>query len=312
MGAEDRHRGLLGRELVVVTGKGGCGKSTVAAALGVAAAARGLETIVAEVDARFDVARQLGSPGRPGASEEVEVAPRLHHVSIDPDSALRHYLANQLPSRALAEALLASRVFPYFVAATPGMRELLAIGAVWDLTQEESRRTGERLYDLVILDAPATGHGLAMLEAPSTFKRAAQAGRIADQAGQIDDLVRDPARTAVVAAARPEDLPVNETIDLERELGERLANPLFAAVVNRVHSDPLTPEESRLVEGAGANPAATGAALAIHRRALEEHGQLARLREALGCPVATLPEIPSAELGPDEVALLAEGLEELL
>ncbi len=312
MGADAHDLGLLSRELVVVTGKGGCGKSTVAAALAVAAAARGTEVIVAEVDARGDVARALGASGTPEPSVEVELAPHLHHVSIDPDSALRHYLADQLPSRALAETLLSSRVFPYFVAATPGMRELLTIGAVWDLTQEESRRTGERLYDLVILDAPATGHGLAMLEAPSTFERAAQAGRIAGQAGQIDALIRDPSRTAVVAAARPEELPVNETIDLAGELEERLSVPLAAVVVDRVHGDPLTPEESRLVAQAGTDPAATGAALAVHRRAEAEHLELGRLREALSCPILTLPEIPSVDLGPGEVAGLATGIEELL
>lgn len=312
MSPDRRHPGLLDRELVVVTGKGGCGKSTVAAALAVAAAARGIEVIVAEVDARADVARALGATGRPEPSVEVELAPRLHHVSIDPDSALRHYLADQLPSRALADTLLSSRVFPYFVAATPGMRELLTIGAVWDLTQEESRRTGERLYDLVILDAPATGHGLAMLEAPSTFERAAQAGRIAGQAGQIDALVRDPSRTAVVAAARPEELPVNETIDLAGELAERLSVTLAAAVVDRVHGDPLTPEESRRVAAAGVDPAATGAALAVHRRAEAEHDEIDRLRRSLDCPVVTLPEIPSVDLGPEEIARLAGPLEELL
>lgn len=312
MSPDRRHPGLLDRELVVVTGKGGCGKSTVAAALAVAAAARGIEVIVAEVDARADVARALGATGRPEPSVEVELAPHLHHVSIDPDSALRHYLADQLPSRALADTLLSSRVFPYFVAATPGMRELLTIGAVWDLTQEESRRTGERLYDLVILDAPATGHGLAMLEAPSTFERAAQAGRIAGQAGQIDALVRDPSRTAVVAAARPEELPVNETLDLAGELAERLAVTLAAAVVDRVHGDPLTPEESRLVAAAGVDPAATGAALAVHRRAEAEHEEIDRLRRSLDCPVVTLPEIPSVDLGPEEIARLAGQLEVLL
>jgi len=312
MADSDRHEGLLGRELVVVTGKGGCGKSTVAAALGVAAARRGVEVIVAEVDARGDAARALGQDGTPEPSVEAELAPHLHHVSIDPDSALRHYLADQLPSRALAETLLSSRVFPYFVAATPGMRELLTIGAVWDLTREESRRTGERLYDLVILDAPATGHGLAMLEAPSTFERAAQAGRIAGQAGQIDALLRDRRRTAVVAAARPEDLPVNETIDLAAELEERLSMPLAAVVMDRVHGDPLTPGESELVAGASADPAATGAALAVHRRAVAEHGEIDRLRGAVDCPVVTLPEIPRVDLGPGELDLLADRLEVLL
>lgn len=311
MGSSAAKTGLLGRNLVVVTGKGGCGKSTVAAALGVAASRRGAETIVAEVDARTDVARALGiTAAEPSA--EAEVARCLHHVTIDPDSALRHYLADQLPSRALAETLLSSRAFPYFVAATPGMRELLTVGAAWDLTQEEERRTGEKLYDLVILDAPATGHGLAMMEAPSTFERAAQVGRIAGQASQIDELLRDPSRTAVVAVARPEELPVNETLELEGQLTERLGTPLTAAVVDRVHGDPLTEAESERVATATTDPAATGAALAIHRRSLVEHAEVARLEEVLACPVVTLPEIAAPELGPEEIGLLADRLEVLL
>ena len=312
MATDTAQTGLLGHELVVVTGKGGCGKSTVAAALGVAAARRGAEVIVAEVDARGDVARELGAAGSPEPSVERELAPGLHHVSLDPDSALRHYLADQLPSRALAETLLSSRVFPYFVAATPGMRELLTVGAVWDLTQEEGRRTGEQLYDLVILDAPATGHGVAMLEAPATFERAAQAGRIAGQAGQVDDLLRDPGRTAVIAAARPEELPVNETIELERRLMREMSLPLAAAVANRVHGDPFTEAESAKVAAAAADPAATGAALATHRRSVAEHRELERLEGSLSCPVVTLPDLPGPAVGPAEVGQLADRLEELL
>src|SRR3954471_16189274 len=107
--------GLLNKPLVVVTGKGGVGKSTVAAALGLVAARRGLRTILAEVARRDDVSRALGGEG----IQEEELAPGLHHVSIDPELAMELYLADQLPS-ALADVLASSRTFAYLAAATPG------------------------------------------------------------------------------------------------------------------------------------------------------------------------------------------------
>ena len=190
--------GLLRKPLVVVTGKGGVGKSTVAAALGLAAARRGLRTIIAEVARRDDVSRVLGGTG----VHEDELAPGLHHISIDPEEAMEEYLVDQLPTRALADVLLSSRGFSYFAAATPGLRELLTVGKVWELAQEDRRTPGAAPYDLVILDAPATGHGVAVLSAPRTFADAALMGRIARQGRIIDAMLSDPAQTGVVAVAR--------------------------------------------------------------------------------------------------------------
>src|SRR3954454_4177918 len=119
-------RDLLAKPLIVVTGKGGVGKSTVAAALGVAAAARGLRTIVAEVAARDDVSRALAGSSS-GVFVERAVGDGLHHISIDPESALEEYLRAQL-RRGVAELVGSSRMFGYLAAATPGFRELLTVG----------------------------------------------------------------------------------------------------------------------------------------------------------------------------------------
>src|SRR3954470_4316993 len=206
--------GLLAKPLVVVTGKGGVGKSTVAAALGPAPARRGLRTIIAEVARRDDVSRVLGGTG----VHEDELAPNLHHISIDPEEALEEYVVDQLPSRALAEVLLSSRGFGYLAAATPGLRELLTVGKVWELAQDDRRTPGAEPYDLVVLDAPATGHGVAILTAPRTFADAALMGRIARQGRIIDAMLSDPGHTAVVAVARPEEMPVNEALGLQDAL----------------------------------------------------------------------------------------------
>lgn len=301
---------LFDHELVVVTGKGGVGKTTVAAALGVAAAKRGLRAIIAEVAARDDVTRALGREER-RRDREVELEFGVHHTSIEPEEAMREYLSDQLPSRRLASVLTDSRAFSYLVAATPGLRELLTVGKVWELAQEVRRTPGARPYDLVILDAPATGHGVAVLAAPHTFARTARVGRMARHAATIDELVTDAARTAVVAVARPEELPVNETLQLRDALAGDLGLPLSLAVANRVAPDHLSAAEARALaplEGDGA----VALALSAHRRAHAQRAQVARLRRGLDCRVCTLHELPRPALDAAAIAELARELERVL
>lgn len=301
--------GLFEHELLVVTGKGGVGKTTVAAALGVAAARRGLRTIVAEVSARDDVTRTLGREDNRRV-REVELAFGVHHTSIDPDDAMREYLNDQLPPP-VAELVSASRTFGYLAAATPGMREMLTIGKVWELTQNTRRRDGDKPYDLVILDAPATGHGLAILTAPKTFAGAARLGRIERHASIIGELVRNPRRTAVVAVARPEELPVNETLELERRLREEVGLELSLAVANRVTANRFSASDARVIEQLDPGIVA-GAAQRCNTRARAQHRQVARLRRGLGCPVVSLHDLLHPALDATAVRSLAGDLERVL
>ena len=301
---------LLGHDLVVVTGKGGVGKTTVAMALGVAAARRGLRAIVAEVASRDDVRATLGDADQ-ARDREVELAFGVHHTSIDPDEALAEYLLDQLGSRSLADALGGSRAFGYLAAATPGLRELLTIGKVWELAQADRRTPGGQPYDVVILDAPATGHGLAVLRAPRTFAQTAAAGRIARQADRIDELVRDPARTAVVAVARPEELPVNEVIELEAALARDIGLALTLVVVNRVVAPRFTAAESRRLAGATDSPAVRSAC-ARGRHARSQQAQVARLRRSVGCPVIGMHELFHPALDARSIRTLSGDLERAL
>jgi anion-transporting ArsA/GET3 family ATPase len=293
----------FGQDLVVVTGKGGVGKSTVAAALGLAAARRGLRTIVAEVAARDDVSRALaGSGTRP--FEERAVADNLFHISIDPEKAMEEYLVDQLPVRALAEVLTSSRLFTYLAAATPGMRELLTMGKVWELAQGRRRTPGARPYDLVVLDAPATGHGVAVLAAPRTFADAARVGPVARQGRTIHAMVADPGRTGVIAVATAEEMPVNETLALRAALRGDLGLGLDAVVVNAVLPDRFSAQDAAAL--AGRPGRAPRVAASLHARARAQREQLERLRAGLdGVPVLTLPFVVAAELGPGELAHLA-------
>jgi anion-transporting ArsA/GET3 family ATPase len=281
--------GLLDKRLVFVTGKGGVGKTAVAAALGTAAARAGRRTIVAEVARRDDVSRTLGGT----------LAPGLHEISVDPQEAMEEYLLDQLP-RAFAEVLIASRVFGHLAAATPGMRELLTVGKLWELAQDDRRTPGAEPYDLVVVDAPATGHGLALLDAPRTFAGVAAAGPVARQAGRIDATLTDTATTGVVAVATPEEMPVNEALELRERLGGRLD----LVVANAVRPERFSDADARRLcaldgDGDGASRVAA-AALADHARASAQRAQLARL-----APDVELPFAPAPDGGADLPALAA-------
>jgi anion-transporting ArsA/GET3 family ATPase len=294
---------LLSRRLLVVTGKGGVGKTTVAAALGLVAARAGKRTIVAEVARRGDVASAFD---REGAEpfEEIELAPGLFHISIDPQDALEEYLRDQLPRGPIADLLARSRVFGLLAAATPGMRELLTVGKLWELAQLDRRTPGADAYDLVVVDAPATGHGVAVLSAPRTFAAAAGTGPVARQGKIIDAMLSDPSRTAVVAVATAQELAVTETGELRASLRASMGLELERVVANALDPDRFSAREATTLARHAAHPA-VARALCGHRRALRQREQLARLGELCGQAPARLarhPGNPDLERLADELA----------
>ena len=291
---------LLTKRLVFVTGKGGVGKTAVAAALGLAAARRGIRTMVAEVAMRDDVHRTLGGAGGGGLAE-TEVGDGLFALSVDPERAMEEYLSDQLPP-ALAGILRGSRMFGYLAAASPGLRELLTVGKVWELSQDPRRTPGARPYDLVVVDAPATGHGLALLEAPATFAAVGAAGPVSRQAGIIRATLEDRSVTGVVVVATPEETPVSEALHIERELGDRVD----LVVANAVRPDRFSDDEAARLAAVGGR--ATAVALAAHARAGEQREQLARLRAGTAVPVAELPFLPDGGSATADVGALADRL----
>jgi anion-transporting ArsA/GET3 family ATPase len=239
---------------------------------------------------------------------EEELAPGLHHLSIDPEHAMELYLADQLPA-ALAELVGSSRAFSYLAAATPGMRELLTVGKVWELAQDDRRTPGAQPYDLVVLDAPATGHGVAVLSAPRTFAQTARVGRIARQGRTIDAMVSDPQRTGVVAVARPEEMPVNETLALQDALRDDVGLEVDLVVCNGMLSQRFAAADARALAAAPDGPEVR-AARHSHARARAQRGQLQRLRRGARARVVTLP-FAFAD-GAARVARLARELERSL
>jgi anion-transporting ArsA/GET3 family ATPase len=283
-------RSLLDKKLLVVTGKGGVGKSTVAATLAAIAAGRGRRVVVAEVGGRADTLRLLAGTG-------------ADQVSVTPREAMDEYLHDQLPGP-LAELLARSGTFTAFAEATPGMNELLTIGKVWELMSDPRRTPGEEPYDLVILDAPASGHGLALLGAPRTFSEAARLGPIHRQAGRIHATLSDPAQTAVVIVTLAEEMPVNETLELRAALDTRMGLDVALVVANGLVGDRLSDEEAATLETLAApGDSPVGAALWAHRRARSQAEQMTRLRDGLPAAPVELPLFFAA--GPDPAELVA-------
>lgn len=309
--------GLLDRRLIFVTGKGGVGKSTVATALGVMASRRGLRTIVAELASQERIRRAFDesepvTDAPPDTFEEVELAENLFTISIDPQLAMEEYL--RVKTGAVGQALGSSRLFNAFAMATPGMRELLSIGKVWELSQHQRRTDGAEVYDLVIVDSPAAGHGVGILRTPRSFAEIARVGPIAHQAGAIAATIADTSFTAIVAVATAEEMPVNETLWLRDALAdEGLA--IDATIVNACYPERFSADEAALLQRAHkrsrsrAKRAALDAALSERARRDSQREQLERLRDGLGTELAELPYLFTEQVGRPELEELADALQ---
>ncbi len=312
--------GLLDKRLVFVTGKGGVGKSTVASALGILGARRGHRTIVAELASQRQVQQAFGVNGHepPAAAHmelEVELDEGLFAISIDPQHAMEEYLT--LKAGALGHMLSSSRLFHAFAMATPGMRELLSIGKVWELAQWERRTEGADVYDFVVVDAPATGHGAGLLRTPRTFADIARVGPIARQGRTIATTIADPSFTGVVAVAIPEEMAINETLSLAEELvTEGLA--LDAVIVNELYPPRFADRDlPKLTQALAASDSplarsAVRAAVSEQARAAGQRAQAQRLRDGLELAPLELPYLFCDRLERAQIVELADILEEQL
>jgi len=307
---------------VFVTGKGGVGKTTVSAALGVLAARHDRRTIVAELARRDDVGRVLGD-GADGQHAgavfaEIDLGNGLHVISVDPELAMEEYLIDQLPVRSLAAMLASSRTFGYLAAATPGLSELLAMGKVWELSQPTRRTPGSQPYDVVIVDAHATGHGVAMLQAPRTFAAAASVGPIARQARTIAATIDDPAQSAIVAVSDASEAAVTETLELADSLQSGLGRELDRVIVNGVVPRRFSAADDERLAAAERETRDEAVSVALraarheHRRSVSQRRQIERLRHHLPQAPVILPRLFVATPGPAEIGHLARLLERRL
>jgi anion-transporting ArsA/GET3 family ATPase len=259
------------------------------------------------------VSRALGREGVT-AETEIQLAENLWAITIDPSRALQEWLAKQLGGGAPLRLMTRSHAFQYFVAAAPGAKELITVAKVWELAQLSRWDSRNRTYDLVVVDAPASGHGLAMLTTPRTFGEIARVGPIRRQAGKISALLGDGSQTAYIAVAQAEEMPVVETLELGRQLPEVVGLGLDAIVVNGVWPERFSgPEVERLRAASRDQASPEGAAvleaaLAEHVRAAGQRVHIDRLEHDSDVPVVTLPYLFEPALGLEEYSLLAQDL----
>ena len=283
---------VLARRLIFVSGKGGVGKTTVSAALALAAADAGRRVLVCVLGGPSRLVGQLG--------------PAVSSLSVDPDAALREWLRRNL-GRAAARLLGTSATVDQLVAAAPGARELVTLGKAWDLTRADPDR-------LVVVDGPATGHAVALLQAPATFSALGRGGPIGGQAAAVRAFFGDPAQSAIVLACTPEELPVAETVSLAGALEATTRRPVDLVVVDQVLPDRFVREELDTLQGAlrcAQDPGVRATLLVARRswsRARAQQRQLDTLHASVAIPIVELPFLFVPVLGARELRTLARRL----
>jgi anion-transporting ArsA/GET3 family ATPase len=246
-----------------------------------------------------------------GHEAAVELAPGLFGVQIDVEHAIEEYLTGQFKVRPLVELLTRSKAFHTFAAAAPGLPELVTVGKVWTyaVALHEDRRP---VWDTLVVDCPATGHGIAMLETASNVEAIAGGGPIRDQAARIQEVIAHPAATGIAIVARPEELAVSEAVEAAGLLRGR-GLPVAAAILNGVRDARFAAvEEPALAAVAAAQdgPVSRAAAAGL-RRLADQRSDAAyrrRLAEGTRLPVLELPELVRRRFGLDALGALADAL----
>jgi anion-transporting ArsA/GET3 family ATPase len=301
---------LWDRRLILVVGKGGVGRTTVAAAIASEAAKRGKKTLLVEVNANDRLGHYFGKPAV--GTDIVELDKNLSAVNTNPGAALAEYGLMILKFKTVYEMVFENRLTKAFLRAIPGLDDYSILGKVWYATTEEKR--GKPVWDTVVFDMPASGHSVSMLKVPWVIKDTVPEGPLTRDARTIIELLQDPVRTAAVLVTLAEEMPVNEALELEQKLGLMGIKP-ERMLVNQVYPDHFpagTPVEKVLaaLQPPLASPLAEVAAhghLSHDRHALNAR-YLAELMTKTRTPVAQLPMRFVTSLGPTDITALAAQL----
>ena len=298
---------LFDRRLLVVTGKGGVGKSTISAGLAVAAARRGKRVLVCEVNTKERISALLEHA--PVGEEIGNLIENVDAVNVEPHSAMREYALMVLKFKSIYNAVFENRLVRYFLRAIPSLAELVMLGKIL-FHVKETLPDGRFRYDLIVLDAPATGHGITFLRVPQIVIDTVPSGPMADDARWMNAILMSPEKTAVVLVTLPEAMPVNETVELNRAVRDLLGMPRGAVILNGYVEPTFSPEEVERLRAAPSELA--GAAHDALRR--ETRAELsvkydAKLRVDIGLPQFTVPFLFTPRFGRAAVEEIARLLE---
>lgn len=322
--------GLEGPRFIVNTGKGGVGKSTVSLAMALGLAQRGKRVLHMQLNAGDRVGPALGIEPVDGKLRLVE--PGLWCVNTTPRESLREYALMVLRIRALYRAVFENRVVDKLLRVMPGLPELTMLGKAY-FHEQERLESGAPRFDTVILDAPATGHGMFLLQLPGVIRRAVATGHMAEEAGKMLDLLTDPERTIVNLVTLAEEMPVNETLEMRASLAAELEVRVGYVIANAVLPERFEPDDVRLLEeaaralgDAGVQAAARGGMAAMddeglstlspivaaggfhaRRRAMQAR-YIEALRQEVTEPVLCLPHTLTPRLGRAEHLQLGAAL----
>ena len=235
---------LFDKRFVVMAGKGGVGKSTMSAALAICAARRGKRVLVAELGGKEKVARLLGHPHTVGYTP-TRVRPNIDVINVQPEPALAEYGLMKLRFQRLYRAVFENALVSSLTRMIPGMNELVLIGKAWHLEQEKDGNRAR--WDMVIIDAPATGHGISLLVLPHVILETVQSGPLASETRLIRDLLTDQSRTIMNIVTLPEEMPVNEALDLRQQMDDTLRIQPGAVFINRIWPEVFSETTSELL-----------------------------------------------------------------
>jgi len=224
---------IMARRILILSGKGGVGKSVLTAALALRAAEAGKRVLLVEMDTVETLPRIFGKSGAEHY-KEIPLSQNIHCLHVDGKSGLEEYLQLILKSKRLTNRIFRSPVYQYFVSIAPGLKELMAVGKIWDLEQEKLPGSAKPRYDLFLVDTPATGHALSYLRMPMAAVTTLKRGFVQKEAQKVVDLLQDPNKTSFNIVTTPEEMPVNEAIELYEKTSGPLRLPIGCLFVNQV------------------------------------------------------------------------------
>ncbi len=319
---------FLDPKILIVSGKGGVGKTTVSAALALVAARHGRKVCIAEVDQKGTLPRLFG--GGALGYDPAEIAPGVWGMNIVPEQALAEYLDVQYHMKRVSKVFTNTHFVDYITTAAPGLKDILVLGKIWFL--EQGRGGGAQDFDTIVVDAPAAGHMLTFLSAPMGLSDALRVGPVRRQSDWLVEMLRDAKRSRVHLVTLPEEMPVSETLETSEALTHKIGLNPGAVFANAVYQQLLTQDEQETLDAVmgDANPrelkiAAAEVGLRLDKEDLNalvryahflearrsiQAKHLRALRKGLEDPVVELPFLFSAGLALPDIETLADVMEE--